>query len=159
MYAHPPPAATSISAAPRTVVGRFHHTTGAISTSSPNSSTVYTGAATVCRGTIVEARIATELRRATEPRTGVVPRMAGVGRGVRRPPAGPDSVPSMSANACAVCGRSTAVFASAWKIASSTWGGTVARTTRTLGTCSMRCLAMIAMAFGPVKGGSPASIS
>ena len=44
-------------------------------------------------------------------------------------------------------------------MASSTSSGTDGRTTLTLGTASMACFAMIDIEFGPLNGGSPASIS
>ena len=71
----------------------------------------------------------------------------------------PIDAPSISTKAAADCGRSTGALAIAAKIASSTSSGTMVRTMRTLGTCSMMWRAMIAIALLPVNGGSPASIS
>ena len=72
----------------------------------------------------------------------------------------PDAVTcSAWANCAAVANRSAGTGARAFRIASSTAGGTVGRAARTLGGGSVSRLAMIAWAVGPVNGASPASIS
>jgi hypothetical protein len=90
---------------------------------------------------------------------GVIRRFAIVGRITRIVLVAPKVPANSSANCCAFCGRSTGALLSAMKIACSTSSGTVGRTTRMLGGCSMRWRAMMAIAFGPLKGGSPESIS
>ena len=68
-------------------------------------------------------------------------------------------IPRISANSCAVRGRSAGTLPMPANIASSTSTGTALRTMRMLGTCSIACRAMIAIEFLPMNGGSPASIS
>jgi hypothetical protein len=58
-----------------------------------------------------------------------------------------------------VWNRSAGVFSSACMVASSTSSGIEDRTTCMLGTASIECRAMIAMALGPVKGGWPTRLS
>ena len=66
---------------------------------------------------------------------------------------------SASANRPTVAYRSAGSRASARPIAASTCIGTISLVSRTCGTGSVRTLAMIACALGPVWGGSPTSIS
>ena len=67
--------------------------------------------------------------------------------------------PSARANSSAEPNRSAATGASARATAASTCSGTLGRAWRTRGTSPLNRFAMIACAVGPVKGGSPASIS
>ena len=66
---------------------------------------------------------------------------------------------SASKNSSIEAKRSAGSFAIARMTAPSTSSGTVWRTTRKLGTASSECRAMTAWGDGPVKGGSPTSIS
>ena len=66
---------------------------------------------------------------------------------------------SASLNSRAEPQRSAGSFCSAVMIAASAAGGTVGRLGRSGGGCSVSTLATIAWELGPVKGGSPASIS
>ncbi len=63
------------------------------------------------------------------------------------------------ANSAALPNRSAGTGASARRIAWSNSSGTLGRPRRTLGTGSVKRLPITACAVGPVKGGSPASIS
>ena len=64
-----------------------------------------------------------------------------------------------SLNSSTVANRSAGVFSSACTITASTSSGTLDRTTRMDGTACIVCRAMMAMAFGPVNGTCPTSIS
>ncbi len=62
-------------------------------------------------------------------------------------------------NSAAVANRSAATAAMAFRMACSIVSGTDGRSCRTLGASPLRRRAAMAWAVGPVKGGSPASIS
>ena len=66
---------------------------------------------------------------------------------------------SASLNSRADPQRSAGSFCSAVRIALSAAGETVGRLALSAGGCSVRTLATMACELGPVKGGSPASIS
>ena len=72
----------------------------------------------------------------------------------------PGALPlSAAANSAALPHRSAGSLASAVSTASSTSGGTVSRRLRIGAGLSVITLATMACAVGPVKGGSPSSIS
>jgi len=77
----------------------------------------------------------------------------------RRVAVAPSGVPMISQKAFAVCGRSAGTLASAARTASSTSSGIDARTSWRPDTGVIAWRAMMARAFGPVKGGVPISIS
>ena len=67
--------------------------------------------------------------------------------------------PNASLNSLAEPQRSAGSFCSAVRIAASMAADTVGRLVRSGGACSVSTLATMAWELGPVKGGSPASIS